>query len=136
MRSPSTNAAYGALALAAVLWGGSIVAQKLALGSFSAVEASVLRDIGGLETNRINQLVVRPTLQTTLDEHVFAIGDCAACPWPEADHGKGGFVPPRAQAQRKTRTAAKVAAPGQTPPVAPAAAKAQKPVGPFEFLFK
>jgi drug/metabolite transporter (DMT)-like permease len=48
MRSPSTSAAYGALALAAVLWGGSIVAQKLALGSFSAVEASVMRDIGGL----------------------------------------------------------------------------------------
>lgn len=34
--------------LAAMLWGGSIVAQKMALGSFSAVEASVLRDIGGL----------------------------------------------------------------------------------------
>ncbi len=48
MTSSSTSAAYGALALAAVLWGGSIVAQKLALGSFSAVEASVLRDIGGL----------------------------------------------------------------------------------------
>lgn len=48
MGVPSTGAAYGALALAAVLWGGSIVAQKLALGSFSAVEASVLRDIGGL----------------------------------------------------------------------------------------
>ncbi len=48
MSVPSTGAAYGALALAAVLWGGSIVAQKLALGSFSAVEASVLRDIGGL----------------------------------------------------------------------------------------
>lgn len=48
MTSPSTGAAYGAVALAAVLWGGSIVAQKLALGSFSAVEASVLRDIGGL----------------------------------------------------------------------------------------
>jgi drug/metabolite transporter (DMT)-like permease len=40
--------AYGALALAATLWGGSIVAQKLALSSFSAVEASVFRDIGGL----------------------------------------------------------------------------------------
>ena len=39
---------FAALSLAAVLWGGSIVAQKLALGSFSAVEASVLRDIGGL----------------------------------------------------------------------------------------
>lgn len=48
MQGPSTGAAYGALSLAAVLWGGSIVAQKLALGSFSAVEASVLRDIGGL----------------------------------------------------------------------------------------
>jgi drug/metabolite transporter (DMT)-like permease len=40
--------AYGSVVLAAVLWGGSIVAQKLALTSFSAVEASVLRDIGGL----------------------------------------------------------------------------------------
>ena len=38
----------GAVVIAAVLWGGSIVAQKLALGGFSAVEASVLRDSGGL----------------------------------------------------------------------------------------
>ncbi|MFZ3012555.1 MAG: EamA family transporter, partial [Nitrospira sp.] len=48
MNHPSTTVAYGSVVLAAVLWGGSIVAQKLALGSFSAVEASVLRDIGGL----------------------------------------------------------------------------------------
>jgi len=48
MNHPSTTLAYGSVVLAAVLWGGSIVAQKLALGSFSAVEASVLRDIGGL----------------------------------------------------------------------------------------
>lgn len=47
MQSSSTLA-YGSVVLAAVLWGGSIVAQKLALGSFSPVEASVLRDIGGL----------------------------------------------------------------------------------------
>jgi len=39
---------YGAVVTAAVLWGGSIVAQKLALSGFSAVEASVLRDFGGL----------------------------------------------------------------------------------------
>ena len=57
-----------------------------------------LRDIAGLETNRINQLVVRPTLQTTRDDAIFAIGDCAACPWPQANDGKGGTVPPRAQA--------------------------------------
>lgn len=48
MSQPSATVAYGSVVLAAVLWGGSIVAQKMALGSFSAVEASVLRDIGGL----------------------------------------------------------------------------------------
>lgn len=48
MAAPSSTVAYGSVVLAAVLWGGSIVAQKLALGSFSAVEASVLRDLGGL----------------------------------------------------------------------------------------
>jgi NADH dehydrogenase len=52
-----------------------------------------LREIAGLETNRINQLVVDGTLQTTRDPSIFAMGDCAACPWPE----KNGFVPPRAQ---------------------------------------
>ncbi|MCP9471657.1 MAG: DMT family transporter [Nitrospira sp.] len=45
---PSTTLAYGSVVLAAVLWGGSIVAQKMALGSFSPVEASVFRDVGGL----------------------------------------------------------------------------------------
>ena len=57
-----------------------------------------LHEIGGLESNRANQLVVLPTLQTTRDSHIFAMGDCAACPWPEANNGKGGIVPPRAQA--------------------------------------
>ncbi|TKB80765.1 MAG: DMT family transporter [Nitrospira sp.] len=37
-----------ALTAAAVLWGGSIVFQKLALESFSAVETSVLRGLGAL----------------------------------------------------------------------------------------
>jgi len=34
------------------------------------------------EVNRINQLVVEPTLRTTRDPAVFAIGDCAQCPRP------------------------------------------------------
>lgn len=38
-----------------------------------------MKDIAGLETNRINQLVVEPTLQTTRDPNIFAIGDCASC---------------------------------------------------------
>ena len=52
----------------------------------------ILRDLDGLESNRVNQLVVKPTLETTRDPDVFAIGDCAACPWTE-----GKVLPPRAQ---------------------------------------
>jgi drug/metabolite transporter (DMT)-like permease len=48
MTSHSSGFGYGAVIVAATLWGGSIVAQKLALSGFSAVEASVLRDSGGL----------------------------------------------------------------------------------------
>ena len=48
MASPSVAIAYGSLTVAAVLWGGSIVGQKYALASFSAVEVSVLRGIGAL----------------------------------------------------------------------------------------
>jgi drug/metabolite transporter (DMT)-like permease len=48
MSPQSSSLGYGAVVVASVLWGGLIVAQKLALSGFSAVEASVLRDIGGL----------------------------------------------------------------------------------------
>ena len=47
-RNPSETMAYLALVTTAVVWGGSIVGQKWALNSFSAVETSVLRGIGGL----------------------------------------------------------------------------------------
>lgn len=77
---------------------GRVISAELVVWAAGVKAANFLRDLDGLETNRINQLVVRPTLQTTLDDDVFAMGDCAACPWPEANHGKGGFVPPRAQA--------------------------------------
>jgi NADH dehydrogenase len=63
--------------------------------------ADFLKDIGGLETHRSNQVVVRPTLQTSRDDNIFAIGDCAACAWPQGKPGPGGqaaLVPPRAQA--------------------------------------
>lgn len=53
-----------------------------------------LGSLDGLESNRINQLLVRPTLQTTLDDNIFAFGDCAACPLGEGERN----VPPRAQA--------------------------------------
>ncbi len=59
-----------------------------------------LKNLDGLETNPINQLIVDSTLQTS-DANVFAMGDCAACVWP----GHKGNVPPRAQAAHQQATA-------------------------------
>jgi NADH dehydrogenase len=55
---------------------------------------AVLGALDGLELARMHQLAVLPTLQTTRDADIFALGDCAACPGP----GPGGYLPPRAQA--------------------------------------
>lgn len=73
---------------------GRLLPAELVVWAAGVKAADVLKEIGGLETNRIHQLVVRPTLQTTRDDDVFAIGDCAACVWV----GGKGNVPPRAQA--------------------------------------
>lgn len=76
---------------------------KMASGKFIAAEIkvwaagirgpAVLATLDGLAVNRANQLLVRTTLQTTLDDDIFALGDCAACP-----RDASRLVPPRAQA--------------------------------------
>ncbi len=73
---------------------GEFLPAELVVWAAGVKAADFLKDLDGLESNRINQLVVRPTLQTTRDDAVFVLGDCAACPWP----GHEGNVPPRAQA--------------------------------------
>ena len=73
---------------------GKLIPASMMVWSAGIKAPDFLKNLDGLETNRINQLVVRPTLQTTLDDNSFAFGDCAACALPD---GKG-FVPPRAQA--------------------------------------
>ena len=45
--------------------------------------AGALRELDGLESNRLNQLIVRNTLQTTRDDDVFALGDCCSVPWKD-----------------------------------------------------
>lgn len=71
---------------------GEFIQADLMVWAAGIKAPDFMKDIAGLETNRINQLVVEPTLQTTRDENIYAIGDCASCPLPN-----GGFVPPRAQ---------------------------------------
>jgi NADH:ubiquinone reductase (H+-translocating) len=73
---------------------GEVIPAELVVWAAGVKAPDFLKDLGGLETNRINQLVVLPTLQTTRDENIFAIGDCAACPWLGK---KDAQVPPRAQ---------------------------------------
>jgi NADH dehydrogenase len=49
--------------------------------------------MGDLELTRGNQIIVRPTLQTTNDDRIYALGDCASCILP----GRDRPIPPRAQ---------------------------------------
>ena len=73
---------------------GDVIPAALVVWAAGVKGPDFLKDLGGLETNRANQLVVTQTLQTTRDPNIFAIGDCAACPRP----GFPDPVPPRAQA--------------------------------------
>jgi NADH:ubiquinone reductase (H+-translocating) len=73
---------------------GLSIPAELVVWAAGIKAPDLLKDIAGLETNLINQLVVRQTLQTTRDDAIFAFGDCSACPWP----GHPGTVPPRGQA--------------------------------------
>jgi NADH dehydrogenase len=73
---------------------GSFIPSELVVWTAGVKAPEVLRDLDGLEVNRISQLVVEATLRTTRDHHIFAIGDCAACP----RRGQPTPVPPRAQA--------------------------------------
>ena len=73
---------------------GREIPAELVVWAAGVKAPAFLRDLGGLETNRLNQLVVGANLQTTRDEKIFALGDCASCPWL----GTESRVPPRAQA--------------------------------------
>ena len=72
--------------------GGEFMAADLMVWAAGIKVSDFIANIAGLETNRINQLHVNEFLQTTRDESIFAIGDCAQ--FISAD---GSRVPPRAQ---------------------------------------
>ena len=72
---------------------GAVHAADLVVWAAGIRAPALLRAIDGLETDRIDRLVVGEDLRTTRDPHVFALGDCAAAPWPDAQ----STLPPRAQ---------------------------------------
>ena len=80
-----------------VLAGGEIVPAEMIVWAAGIKAPDFLRDLDGLESDDLNRLVVRPTMQTTRDENIFAIGDCANCILPGTDQP----LPPRAQTARQ-----------------------------------
>lgn len=73
---------------------GQFIAASFKVWAAGIKAPEFIKELEGLETNTINQLVVEQNLQTSRDENIFAFGDCAACPM---DVGSTRFVPPRAQ---------------------------------------
>jgi len=83
---------------------GHFIESQLVVWAAGVKAPDCLKDFGGLETNKLNQIVVQDTLQSTLDPDIFALGDCAACPCTEEEGGRSGIVPPRAQAAHQQAT--------------------------------
>ncbi len=73
---------------------GTFIPADLRVWAAGVKGPDFLQGIGGLETTPGNQLVVTKTMQTTRDERIFAIGDCARF----VPEGEQRPIPPRAQA--------------------------------------
>ncbi len=72
---------------------GGFIPSELVVWAAGVKGPDVLASLDGLEASRNNMLVVKPTLQTTTDDNVFALGDCAYLLLP----GEKLPLPPRAQ---------------------------------------
>ncbi len=80
---------------------GELIKADLRVWAAGVKGPDFLADLG-LETTRSNQLVVKPTLQTSRDDRIFAIGDCASF----VPAGASKPVPPRAQVAHPMAAAA------------------------------
>jgi NADH:ubiquinone reductase (H+-translocating) len=76
---------------------GEFLPAELIVWAAGIKAPDFLAQLDGLEVDSINRLVVRPTLQASQDDDVFAIGDCACCVLP----GSEKPLPPRAQTARQ-----------------------------------
>jgi NADH dehydrogenase len=93
-----------------------VTKNKVTLASGQAIDAELivwaagvkapdfLKGLAGLSTNGANQVLVHRSLQSVDDPAIFAMGDCAACPWMVDEKGVSRVVPPRAQAAHQQAT--------------------------------
>jgi len=79
---------------------GEFIPSELVVWAAGVKGPGVLSKLDGLEVSRVNTLVVKPTLQTTKDDNIFAIGDAAYL----VPDGEATAIPPRAQAAHQEST--------------------------------
>ncbi|RKS87577.1 NADH dehydrogenase FAD-containing subunit [Orbus hercynius] len=72
---------------------GEVINADIIVWAAGVKAPDFLNNIAGLETTRNNQLIIKTTLQTTRDDAIFVIGDCASC-----KQENGQLVTPTAQA--------------------------------------
>ena len=78
---------------------GDFIDSELVVWAAGVKAPDFLKSLG-LEVRPNNQLVVTPTLQTTQDPNIFAVGDCAYL----LRHDQPTPIPPRAQAAHQQAT--------------------------------
>ncbi len=71
---------------------GTHIEANLMLWAAGVKAPDFIKEIDLFELNRANQIMVKDTLVSTVNDDIYVIGDCCAC--KQAD---GKFVPPRAQ---------------------------------------
>ena len=86
-----TNTKVTELRAASLVTGDGEIAADITVWA-AGIKAADANAHLGLDVNRKNQFVVNDRLQTSAPD-VYAMGDCAACPWRD-----GQIVPARAQA--------------------------------------
>ncbi|MEZ9819584.1 NAD(P)/FAD-dependent oxidoreductase [Shewanella sp. 10N.286.45.A1] len=71
---------------------GVLIEANLMLWAAGVKAPDFIKDMQLFELNRANQIKVKATLKSTVNDDIYVIGDC--CAFEQAD---GSFVPPRAQ---------------------------------------
>ncbi len=71
---------------------GKLISANLMLWAAGVKAPDFIKHMQQFELNRANQIKVKSTLKSTMNDDIYVIGDC--CAFEQAD---GSFVPPRAQ---------------------------------------
>ncbi len=82
---------------------GDIIAADLIVWAAGVKAPDFLKDFGGLQVNRANQVLVEGTLVSKDDDSIFALGDCAGL-LQRNKKGEEKWIPPRAQSAHQMAT--------------------------------